>query len=58
MKHTATNPALPLLFALVSVLVLAGAAAYADVKLPAIIADNMVLQHGVQTPIWGWADPG
>jgi sialate O-acetylesterase len=58
MKHTATNPARPLLFALVSVLVLAGAAAYADVKLPAIIADNMVLQQGVQTPIWGWADPG
>ena len=30
----------------------------ADVKLPAVIGDNMVLQHGQPTPIWGWADPG
>jgi len=31
---------------------------FADVKLPAVIADNMVLQQGMQVPIWGWADPG
>ncbi|MFC1715821.1 sialate O-acetylesterase [Candidatus Poribacteria bacterium] len=30
----------------------------ADVKLPAIIGDNMVLQSGMETPIWGTADPG
>ena len=30
----------------------------ADVKLPAIIGDNMVLQNGMETPIWGTADPG
>jgi len=34
-----------------------GAAATADVRLPAIIGDNMVLQRGKQVPIWGWADP-
>jgi len=30
----------------------------ADIRLPAIIADNMVLQQGRPAPIWGWADPG
>ena len=30
----------------------------ADVKLPAIISDNMALQRGLNDPIWGWADPG
>jgi sialate O-acetylesterase len=29
----------------------------ADVKLPAIISDNMVLQSDHANPIWGWADP-
>jgi len=29
-----------------------------NVKLPAIIGDNMVLQRNSQVPIWGWADPG
>jgi len=33
-------------------------AAVADVKLPAIIGDNMVLQQGGKVSIWGWADPG
>jgi sialate O-acetylesterase len=31
---------------------------FADVKLPAVIGDNMVLQQGVEVPIWGWAEPG
>ncbi len=30
----------------------------ADVKLPAIIGDHMVLQRDISVPIWGWADPG
>jgi len=30
----------------------------ADVKLPALISDNMVLQRGVRTRVWGTADPG
>lgn len=29
-----------------------------DIKLPAIIDDNMVLQQQFETPIWGWAKPG
>jgi len=33
-------------------------AALADVKLPAVISDNMVLQQCREVPIWGWAEPG
>jgi sialate O-acetylesterase len=41
----------------VSVLLSAGGA-FADVRLPAVISDNMVLQRGEKVSIWGWADPG
>jgi sialate O-acetylesterase len=34
------------------------ATAQADVKLPAIIGSNMVLQADMKDPIWGWADAG
>ncbi len=30
----------------------------ADVKLPAIFGDHMVLQQGTSIPVWGWADAG
>ena len=30
----------------------------AEVTLPSIISDGMVLQQQVATPIWGWAEPG
>jgi sialate O-acetylesterase len=30
----------------------------ADVRLPSIFGDNMVLQQGLECPIWGWSDPG
>jgi sialate O-acetylesterase len=29
----------------------------ADVRLPHVIGDHMVLQRDVAVPIWGWADP-
>jgi sialate O-acetylesterase len=32
--------------------------AFAQVKLPAVIGENMVLQHDRAVPIWGWAKPG
>jgi len=34
------------------------AIASADVRLPAIISDHMVLQREAAAPLWGWADPG
>ena len=32
--------------------------ASADIRLPHVIGDNMVLQQGMMLPIWGWAEPG
>lgn len=31
--------------------------AQAEVKLPAVLSDNMVIQRDVSAPLWGWADP-
>ncbi len=31
---------------------------FADVRLPAVIQQRMVLQRDMPLPIWGWADPG
>lgn len=31
---------------------------FADVRLPALIADYMVLQQGMDAHLWGWAEPG
>ena len=31
---------------------------WADVKLPALVGDNMVLQRDARIKLWGWADPG
>ena len=45
-----------LLFAIVGLIT--PAFVHADVKLPAIFGDNMVLQRNSQLPIWGTADPG
>ncbi len=30
----------------------------ADIRLPALFNDNMVLQRDMKIPIWGWGDPG
>jgi len=35
-----------------------GGTALADVKLPAVISDNMVLQQETPAGVWGWAEPG
>jgi sialate O-acetylesterase len=32
--------------------------AFSDVKLPALIANGMVLQRDIPVKIWGWANPG
>ena len=34
------------------------APAGAAMKMPAIFGNDMVLQQGLKTPVWGWADPG
>ncbi len=40
------------------VILVAAAVASADVRLPAVIGSNMVLQQGKPATIWGWAEPG
>jgi sialate O-acetylesterase len=37
---------------------LAAFSAQADVKLPVIFSDRMVLQRDQKVPVWGWADEG
>ncbi|AHM58512.1 sialate O-acetylesterase [Flammeovirgaceae bacterium 311] len=40
------------------ILQLGGSQLLAKVKLPALFADNMVLQQQEKVALWGWADPG
>ncbi len=42
----------------VSMLTACSLTAFANVKMPAIFSDNMVLQRGMRIPVWGWAEPG
>ncbi|MBN1358947.1 MAG: hypothetical protein JW993_00060 [Sedimentisphaerales bacterium] len=37
--------------------VLSASTAHADIRLPSIIGDNMVLQGGDRISLWGWSDP-
>lgn len=36
----------------------ASSVAFAEVRLPAVISDHMVLQADAPAPLWGWAEPG
>src|SRR5712671_1362814 len=40
------------------VLVCVALTARADVRLPGLFSDNLVLQEGTRAPVWGWADEG
>jgi len=42
----------------ISILVLLCQYSDANIKLPAIISDNMILQQNTKAALWGWADPG
>jgi len=39
-------------------LVIISLSGFAQVRLPAVISDGMVLQRNTDAKIWGWADPG
>lgn len=43
---------------LTALLIAAAFYTQANVKLPAIISNNMVLQQQTKAALWGWADPG
>ncbi|HLM58931.1 MAG TPA: sialate O-acetylesterase [Pyrinomonadaceae bacterium] len=51
------SPFVARLFAL-AVVVASGAAARADVTLPDVLSDSMVLQRDARAPVWGKAAPG
>lgn len=42
----------------ISFLTVAATFASADVRLPSVFSDRMVLQRGAPILVWGWADPG
>ena len=44
--------------ALLITIVLLSAISYADIKLNSLFSDNIVLQRGMEVPVWGWADNG
>ena len=54
------SPSLPILTASLALATAfaAAPAARADVKLPPVISDHMVLQRDVAAPLWGTASPG
>ena len=43
---------------LLPLLLLTGGGAFADVRLPAVLSDNMILQQRSTAKLWGWCDPG
>lgn len=43
---------------LLAVGLLAAVPARADVRLPALFSDHLVLQKTGRVPVWGWSDPG
>lgn len=47
-----------LLLLVLSFLIVPAAVVHADVRLPSLISDNMVLQQKAEVPIWGWAEDG
>ena len=52
------RPARWLTFALSLAICICSRVAPAEVRLPAVIGSDMVLQQGANLPIWGWAEPG
>jgi sialate O-acetylesterase len=45
------------IIALLSLIILS-VPSFGQIKLPAVIGDNMVLQQNSEVAIWGWGDPG
>jgi sialate O-acetylesterase len=45
-------------FFITAALCVTAAAAFAEVKLPSIFSNHMILQQGQEDPVWGWADAG
>jgi hypothetical protein len=44
-------------FLVFAIFMMQASAVMADVRLPSIFSDNMVIQQGTSAPVWGWAAP-
>lgn len=42
----------------VAIGILAAGSVFAEIRLPAVFADHMVLQRDTDAPFWGWGSPG
>ncbi|HUX84796.1 MAG TPA: sialate O-acetylesterase [Chitinophagaceae bacterium] len=47
-----------MLFLILASLTILSLKSSANIRLPRLVSDSMVLQRGVHARIWGWADPG
>ena len=43
---------------LLVILLLFGQRGFANVRLPALIGDHLILQRDISIPVWGWGNPG
>jgi sialate O-acetylesterase len=55
---TSRNNLLFVLIAISTVFIIMPSPVMADVRMPQIFSDNMVLQRDTEITVWGWADPG
>jgi len=46
------------IFLLALVILTSASTCYANIKLPKLISDGLVLQRNTKIPLWGWASPG
>lgn len=53
--HTMKKPSLAIVFMVFHLCIITHV--YAQIKLPAIVANNMVLQRNTEVTLWGWATP-
>lgn len=56
--HPASSAAFRQIAVVTAILATIPAMTWANVSMPHIFGDHMVLQQGIKIPVWGWADPG
>lgn len=57
MKYTGKCSVKGRIYAVVLLMLAAAGTGAADVRLPSLIGDNMVIQRDMPVRVWGWADP-
>ncbi|NQX56984.1 sialate O-acetylesterase [Pedobacter panaciterrae] len=57
MKNKFTSKRTKILSLLACVMIFSGFSSFGNIRLPAIIGNNMLLQQKMDVKLWGWADP-